>query len=123
MWHGGKLLCVGLSIWIVLDMGWIQLFLHSCNDRVSVKDNGERVVSHLEGSVKVIMISGVLGAHIELTESRIINRQEAVLIPLINVSLACASGRFRSWVHHHFNVQFLNVLIGQELESADGIAT
>jgi hypothetical protein len=27
-WHGGKLSCGGLRVWIVLDTGWVQLFLH-----------------------------------------------------------------------------------------------
>ncbi len=122
-WHGGKLSHGGLRVWIVLDTGWVQLFLYGQEDRVSVKGDGERVVSLLEGSTKVITISGVLGTRIGLAESGIINRQKAELIPLINVGLACASSRFRSWTCHHFGVQFLNVPIGQELELADDVVT
>jgi hypothetical protein len=94
IWHGCKLSRVRLSIWIVLNAGWIQHFLHSCDNGVGIKGDGERVVSLLEGSAKVIAIGGVLGACVEWTESRIINRQEAELIPLIDVSLVCVSSRF-----------------------------
>jgi hypothetical protein len=81
----------------------------------------QRVVSLLEGSMKVIAISRVLGTRIGLAESGIVSQQKAELIPLIDISLACASGRFRLWMCHHFSVQFLNVPIGQQLESADDV--
>jgi hypothetical protein len=95
MWHGGKLSCGRLRVWIVSDTGWVQLFLHGREDGVSVKGNGERVVSLLEGSAKVIAISRVLGTRVlGLAESGVINRQKAELIPFIDVGLACVGGRF-----------------------------
>jgi hypothetical protein len=79
------------------------------------------VVSLLEGSTKVIVISGVLGTRVGLAESGVINRQKAELIPFVDVSLACTGGRFGSWTCHHFGMQFLNMPIGQELELVDDI--
>jgi hypothetical protein len=121
-WRQHKQLCGGLRVLIVSDTGWVQLFLNSREDEVSVKGDGERVVGLLEGSMKVIAISRVLGTRIGLAESGIVSQQKAELMPLIDVGLACASGRFRLWTWcHHFSVQFLNVPIGQQLESADDV--
>ncbi len=86
-----------------LEYGVDTTFLHSCNNGVSVKGNRERVVSLLEGSTKVLAISRVLSAHGELTECRVINRQEAELIPLVDIGLTCAGGRFGLWACHHFS--------------------